>query len=117
MPLKTLHISLVTALCLTAHSVTAQAENFGPIPRSTLPENCFPSRAILLQELEKKHSETPVAFGVTNAGGLMELVKSVPGAEESTWTLIITAPQGWSCWLAAGEGWRDIEQIALDPEA
>ena len=71
----------------------------------------------VLKLLSNKYSESPVAFGVTNNGGLVEVLKSTPSAKDDTWTIIITTPQGVSCLVAAGEGWRGIEQMALDPEA
>jgi hypothetical protein len=29
--------------------------------------------------------------------------------------IIVTTPQGMSCPIAAGEGWRNVEPIVLDP--
>lgn len=64
--------------------------------------------------LAKKYKEAPVASGVTNNGGLVEVLSNAKG---DSWTIIVTTPQGVSCLVAAGEGWRNMEQIALDPEA
>ncbi len=72
------------------------------------------SRGKVLELLSKKYSEAPVAVGVTNNGGLVEVLSTGDG---NTWSMIITSPQGMSCLVAAGEGWRSIEQIAMDPEA
>ena len=77
---------------------------------------CNP-RDDVLKLLSNKYAESQVAFGVTNNGGLVEVLKSGPGAKSDTWTIIITTPQGVSCLVAAGEGWRDMEQIAQEPEA
>lgn len=72
-------------------------------------------RAHVLDLLAKKYKEAPVAAGVTNSGGLVEVLTDAKGG---TWTIIVTTPQGMSCLVAAGEGWRTREQIALDdPEA
>ena len=68
----------------------------------------------MLELLSKKYSEAPVAVGVTNNGGLVEVLSTGDG---NTWSMIITSPQGMSCLVAAGEGWRLIERIAMDPEA
>ncbi len=68
----------------------------------------------VLELLAKKYQETPIAAGVTNTGGLVEVLTDTKGG---TWTIIVTTPQGMSCLVAAGEGWRKLEQIALDPEA
>ncbi len=68
----------------------------------------------VLKLLAKKYKETPIAAGVTNTGGLVEVLAAAKGG---TWTIIVTTPQGVSCLVAAGEGWRNMEQVALDPEA
>ncbi len=71
-------------------------------------------RENVLELLAKKYQETPIAAGVTNTGGLVEVLTDTKGG---TWTIIVTTPRGMSCLVAAGEGWRNMEQIALDPEA
>jgi hypothetical protein len=35
----------------------------------------------------------------------------------TTWSIIVTTPQGMSCLVAAGEGWKAMQQVAADPEA
>jgi len=68
----------------------------------------------VLKLLSKKYKENPVAVGVTNNGGLVEVLSANEG---STWSIIVTTPKGMSCLVAAGEGWRELEAAALDPEA
>jgi hypothetical protein len=84
-------------------------------PALAAPQQCN-QRDEVLKLLSHKYSEAPVAFGVTNNGGLVEVLTSTPSAKDDTWTIIITTPQGVSCLVAAGEGWRGMEQMALDPE-
>jgi hypothetical protein len=71
-------------------------------------------RENVLKLLSHKYKENPVAIGVTNNGGLVEVLSASQG---STWSIIVTTPKGMSCLVAAGEGWRDIEAASLDPEA
>ncbi len=73
------------------------------------------ARVKVLGHLAKKYGEAPVAIGVTNKGGLVEVLTSVGG---DTWTLIVTTPQGISCLVAAGEGWRtkDRDDSKFGPE-
>lgn len=71
-------------------------------------------RESVLQVLEQKYKEAPVALGVTHNGGLVEVLSTGNG---TTWSIIVTTPQGMSCLVAAGEGWRAMEQVAADPEA
>lgn len=68
----------------------------------------------VLELLAKKYKETPIAAGVTNTGGLVEVLTD---HKSGTWTIIVTTPQGMSCLVAAGEGWRNMKQISLEPEA
>ncbi len=72
-------------------------------------------RTNVLQLLSDKYKEAPVAIGVTNNGGLVEVLSTGNGG---TWSIIVTTPQGMSCLVAAGEGWKSIQQLAQDgPEA
>ena len=67
----------------------------------------------VLSHLASKYQETPVAVGLANGDGLVEVLTTSDG---DTWTIIVTTPQGMSCLIAAGEGWRNMEPTSLDPE-
>ncbi len=69
-------------------------------------------REAVLEKLAKKYQEAPVAVGVTSSGGLVEVLTTSDG---STWTIIVTTTDGISCLVAAGEGWRNIPFVMLDP--
>ena len=78
------------------------------------PMACSP-RTDVLTQLSSKFKEAPVAIGLANNGGLLEVLTAGDGA---TWTIIITMPNGVSCLVAAGESWQDHERVAQDdPEA
>ena len=77
-------------------------------------QNQCNTRDSVVSLLGNKYQEAPVAVGVTNTGGLVEVLSTEDG---NTWTIIVTTPQGMSCLVAAGEGWRVKEQVALEPEA
>ncbi len=68
----------------------------------------------VLELLAKKYKESPVAGGVTNTGGLVQVLTD---GKSGTWTIIVTTPQGISCVVAAGEGWRLMQQVTVEPEA
>ena len=72
------------------------------------------TRESVMALLANRYRESPVAVGVTNTGGLVEVLASKDG---STWTIIVTTPQGMSCLVAAGEGWRSIAPGPADPKA
>ena len=75
-----------------------------PCPASGL-ATCM-DRDTALKQLDRKYQEVPVAAGMTNSGGLVEVLTTSDG---STWTIIVTTPQGMSCLVAAGEGWRTLK--------
>ena len=62
-------------------------------------------RTEVTDHLKRKYEEAPIALGVANNGGLVELLTTKEGG---TWTLIITLPNGMTCLLAAGEDWENI---------
>lgn len=73
-------------------------------------------RQRVIGHLAAKYKEAPIAIGVTNAGGLVEVLSTGDG---QTWTIIVSSPDGTSCLLATGEGWRAIhlDPVEADPEA
>lgn len=68
-------------------------------------------RGKIIEYMEKKYKETTIAAGVTSGGGLVEVLSTADGG---TWTIIITSPQGMSCLMSAGEGWR-VQKSKLQP--
>ncbi len=73
------------------------------------------TRAEVLSHLSKKYQEAPVAMGLANNGGVIEVLTSRAGG---SWTIIITMPNGHSCMVAAGDSWQKLpESAAFDPEA
>lgn len=76
----------------------------GAGPAWGAPLACGPRDDVLAQ-LSKKFKEAPVSIGLANNGGLLEVLASPDG---STWTVIITRPNGVTCLVAAGESWQAI---------
>lgn len=62
-------------------------------------------RGNVVDHLGKKYSEAPVAMGLANNGGVLEVLSSPDG---TSWTIMITMPNGISCLVAAGENWEAI---------
>ncbi len=67
-------------------------------------------RDVVLKHLASKYSEQPVALGIANNGGVIEVLTNGNG---STWTIIVTLPDGMSCLLAAGENWESLSKTVL----
>lgn len=55
--------------------------------------------------LQQRHQESLDQFGLTVTGQLMELFTTEDG---STWTMVLTDPDGTACLVAAGEHWMKI---------
>ncbi len=72
-------------------------------------------RAKVLGHLAQKYQEAPIAVGVTSSGGIVEVLTTGDG---QTWTIIVSDPNGTSCLIAAGEGWRTLpfDNRTVDPQ-
>ncbi len=72
-------------------------------------------RAKVLGHLAQKYKEAPIAVGVTSSGGIVEVLTTGDG---QTWTIIVSDPNGTSCLIATGEGWRTLpfDNRTLDPQ-
>ena len=72
-------------------------------------------RARVIGHLAQKYKEAPVAIGVTSTGGMVEVLTTGDGG---TWTIILSNPNGTSCLVAAGEGWRALQfdRSVYDPQ-
>jgi len=69
-------------------------------------------RADVLKHLSAKYAEAPVAIGLANNGGVLEVLSSPKGA---SWTMIITMPNGPTCFVAAGENWEAVPPPPSEP--
>ncbi len=62
------------------------------------------SRDGILKQLARTHAESPINLGVTDEGGLLEVLTGPTG----TWSMIITFPGGETCLVAQGDDWRNL---------
>jgi hypothetical protein len=71
-------------------------------------------RASIIGHMAEKYREAPVAIGVTSTGSNVEVLTT---GDSTTWTIIVSNPNGTSCLIAAGEGWRALRFniTAADP--
>ena len=93
-----LALTFVSAFTLTAAAAGG----------NTASEHSCSTRANVLKHLASKYSESPVAVGLAENGGVIEVLTSNAGG---TWTIIITMPDGTSCMVAAGEAWEQLPKI------
>ena len=64
------------------------------------------NRVDFIEYLRTAYDESPVTRGYTVDGGFIEILASKSG----TWTVIVTAPSGTTCGIAAGETWFPIPE-------
>jgi len=80
---------------------------------ATAAELCTP-RDVLVRQLGADYAETTVARGLSHQGVVVEVFSSGDG---STWTIVVTRPNGASCVVAAGEAWMKVERVATGPQS
>ena len=64
--------------------------------------------------LANGHSEEPVGIGLASTGNVVEVFSSSDG---STWSIVMTMPNGVSCLVSSGESWESLTSVALGPQA
>ncbi|MGQ0662523.1 MAG: hypothetical protein ACT4P2_02845 [Pseudomonadota bacterium] len=65
-------------------------------------------RADLLKHLADRYQEVPVAIGLADNGGVLEVLTSADG---TTFTVTITMPNGIACMLATGQHWENVPRV------
>ena len=75
-------------------------------PAIAAEQECF-QRTELVEYLGQRAHEAQSAMGLANNGGLLEVFTT---DDQSTWTILLTMPNGISCVVGAGETWMDLAQ-------
>ena len=83
-------------------------------PASAQQQPVCTKRANVLKHLANKYAEAPVAIGLANNGGVIEVLTSETG---DSWTIIITMPNGTACMVAAGEDWENVRTTVAEGPA
>ena len=66
---------------------------------------CGP-REGFVKALKDKYQESSEGMGFSGEANVVEVFSSKTG----TWTIIVTTPNGTSCIIAAGQGWKKLKQ-------
>ncbi len=69
-------------------------------------------RQDIVARLAQKYQEAPVWYGAVK-GNMLELLTDPDGG---TWSMLLSMPNGTSCMISSGEGWRDVERAVEGPE-
>ena len=65
-------------------------------------------RPEIVKQLGDAYAEAPVAIGLTQTGNVIELFSTGDG---STWTIVVTTPDGLSRVVASGESWTSTRPL------
>ena len=68
-------------------------------------------RDAILAKLAKDYAELPVAIGMASNGGVLEVLAT--GTDNSSFTIIVTMPNGLACMLAAGQNFEMIDRTTV----
>ena len=93
------HLLTGLALSVAANTNIAQA---------TPPKDAFTDRDSAVSHLSSAYRERTVALGLASNGGVLEILTNEAG---TTWSIIVTTPDGVSCMVATGEHWEPVQPI------
>lgn len=83
----TVSMGLLTAPQVSAQTICSERDNF-------------------IKHLSKNHKEAPSLMGLSSNGSVVEVLT----ANNGSWTIIVTNPEGVACVVAAGEAWQQVAQ-------
>jgi hypothetical protein len=61
-------------------------------------------RGAVLAKLAKDYAEAPIAIGMASNGGVFEVMAT--GVDNSSFTIIVTMPNGMACMAASGQNFE-----------
>jgi hypothetical protein len=100
--------AVLGAMLGLASAASAQAP-----PGPGLTQACH-SHADVAKMLDQKFAEQPSALGLQADGHLVEVFVSHEG---TSWTIVVTRPDGWSCIVAVGQHWEPLAHPVIGPLA
>ena len=105
-------MGLLNAVGAAALSLSLQFGWSTPAPAQSV---CM-THAEVEKQLGTNYAETPIALGLASNGAVFEIFSRADG---SSWTMVMTQPNGLSCLLAEGEARENVpsdEEVALGPQ-
>lgn len=109
-------IAMTFAPLLSMTPVFADPVTTEPIAPQVIQQQraCLPHSAVD-QAMRQAFGEKLIGQGISNDGTLLEVFMAPTG----TFTIIKTSPQGISCVVDSGDGWRtlnQLEQVGFTPD-
>jgi hypothetical protein len=74
----------------------------GTVSSPALAQALCGDRSEILESLDAQYGETPQAIGLSQDGGLLEVLVSPAGG----WTILVTYPKRPTCVVATGRNWE-----------
>jgi len=68
----------------------------------------------ITKHLGAQFTEDPVSLGLARNGKVVQVFSTEDG---ETWTIVMTAPEGVSCIVAAGKYWQNLPVVPKGPVA
>jgi hypothetical protein len=100
--------SLMAAVLLGVPALASTALAQPPMSGPAAAPACR-SHTDLAEMLDQKFAEKPSALGLQSNGHLLEVFVANDG---TSWTILVTNPDGWSCIVAVGEHWESLPVVA-----
>lgn len=94
-------VATLVGVLVTCTSTPAEAHN---VPCG--------DRGTIIDRLKTGYAEKPVSVGIIENGSLVEIYAS----DEGTFTIIVSAPTGGSCLVAAGDSWELFQPQSDEPK-
>lgn len=82
------------------------------LPTTLHAQTACAQRTTVVEKLEGKYGEAFAGGGLQNSNSVFEVWLS---AEQGTWTILMTRPNGVSCIMASGTNWRDGVPVVKTP--
>lgn len=95
--MRTIVIAAMAAIFATASFGSAMAQ--GPCQ----------DRRTILAKLAKDYDEAPIAIGMAANGGVLEVLAGT--ADNNSFTIIVTMPNGLACMLASGQHFEMLDAV------
>ena len=109
-----MRLILAGALLLAGCGITGQPQRSASLKHGGAQQLPCGPRQEVLELLAAASAQRPVAHALAGAGGLIahaSIFEILAEPDGSTWTAILTAPNGVSCLLAGGEGWQHFGDL------
>lgn len=109
---ETLNLGLSFQRMMVVAAAAAVFAGAAVLPSAASADSDELQRGKLVQLLADRFGENSVAAGIAENGGVVELLTNADG---TTWTLLMTLPNGSTRVIATGESWISVAALPGEP--